>query len=330
MKTIFVTWGKYLLLYSLYHWISGRWTWPGQWLWMQHFSVRNADVRRASLQSPALGNNHRSYLSVSHPCSQTRTLQSLHSQRDSSTCERSRLKRKLEHFWNLSDWRNHILVKAPTVVRKSLETSQLFPKYRRVMYSRQLRFFRPHFDLQSWKTSAIWFKMVGSPKLTGSDLGVAMSSSICIVSSSAAASSLSSGSWFDNRFSLIALKWAWSDVLRTIIDVCEENVSGWCVERMRVLSFTTSITCMHHVHICTNHIYFWRTWGFIQSLSLSFESVPIRFSIVFNLPAVDFTSFGAKFAKKRKNDFALVAWVLVKVDYFSEGNEFGEKLFVVL
>jgi hypothetical protein len=42
------------------------------------------------------------------------------------------------------------------------------------------------------------------------------------------------------------------------------------------------------------------------------------------------TSFRARFEKKRKKDFALVAWVIVKVDYFSEGNEFGEKLSVVL
>jgi hypothetical protein len=63
---------------------------------------------------------------------------------------------------------------------------------------------------------------------------------------------------------------------------------------------------------------------------LSFESVPIRFSIDFNLTGVDLTSFGATFAKKRKNDFALVAWISVKVDYFSGGNEFREKLFVVL
>jgi hypothetical protein len=78
--------------------------------------------------------------------------------------------------------------------------------------------------------------------------------------------------------------------------------------------------------MCTNHIYFRRRWGCIQSVSLSFESAPIRFSIVFNLTGVDLTSFGAKFAKKRKNDFALVAWISVKVDYFSKGNEFREKL----
>jgi hypothetical protein len=69
----------------------------------------------------------------------------------------------------------------------------------------------------------------------------------------------------------------------------------------------------------------------IQSLFWNLWSVPIGFSIVSKQIGVDLTSFRARFEKKkRKKDFTLVAWVIVKVDYFSEENEFGEKLSVVL
>ena len=60
------------------------------------------------------------------------------------------------------------------------------------------------------------------------------------------------------------------------------------------------------------------------------KSVPIRFSIVFNLFGINQTSFGAKSAKNKKNDCTLVAYFSLKFDYFSEGNESREKLPVVL
>jgi hypothetical protein len=63
---------------------------------------------------------------------------------------------------------------------------------------------------------------------------------------------------------------------------------------------------------------------------MNLKSVSIGFAIVFNLFGTSSISLGAKFANIVETDFVLLAYFSLKVDYFSEGNESVEKLFVVL